>query len=174
MADDLYAAVHSGNLQQVKSIFAEGKDVDGDGCPFGSSPLHVAVCSCTNQTYVSITNFLLENGTPVDIADEDGFTSLHLAAYTSSRCDAVSAAKILLDNGADIDKRNGNGMAPPCRRWVAVLTSPFHAQAGSTPLHILARECRGEHSVSLARLLLCCGADINLTDVSGMAHRVPR
>jgi hypothetical protein len=116
---------------------------------------------------------LIENGTPIDIADNDGFTPLDFAVSQSH----PAVVRVLLDKGANVNPHADNtGRTSPLKDAVSQgnieLASwllekgarvNFAGGSGRRPLHSAA--VLG--NLAMATLLLENGADINAVDELG-------
>lgn len=160
---NLYRAVHSGDLDQIKRHLFWKTDINQPG-PDGSYPLHVAV----SQGRVVIARELLSHGARLDARDALGRTPLHVALANGK----IQAAELLLQQGAEDDRQ-------------ALLFQLAEAQAldrdsidfltahgadlnsigpeGRAPLHLAV----AAGNLKLAKQLISAGAKVNLEDSSG-------
>ncbi len=114
-ARNMFAAVRSGNLEQIRSYVAQGTPVDIRD-PNGSSVLHQATSNGGGGGYSNpakeIMAYFVNNGLNPDVRDMNEETALH---YVSRRMsDYVDGDRIndLLLFGADINAKNKDGMTP--------------------------------------------------------------
>ncbi|EIC20664.1 ankyrin repeat domain-containing protein [Thiorhodovibrio frisius] len=91
---NLYRAVHSGDLDQIKRHLFWGTDVNQPG-PDGRYPLQVAVA----DGRVVIARELLDHGASMDVRDQLGHTPLYVALANGR----VPAAELLMERGARDD-----------------------------------------------------------------------
>jgi hypothetical protein len=91
---NLYRAVHTGDVDQIKRHLFWGTDVNQPGAD-GNYPLHVAV----SQGKVAIAKELLRHGASTNSPNALGQTPLHVALANGK----VPAAELLLSRGADDD-----------------------------------------------------------------------
>jgi len=102
-APALVDAARSGDLHAVRTLLAEGADVDAAAAD-GSTALHWAV-----ETHAAeIVAALLDAGADPTVATRNRVTPLSLAAHTG---DAAMIAR-LLDAGADPNERSEEGQTP--------------------------------------------------------------
>lgn len=99
--EDLYNAVKEGNMDKVKQLLQEKKDINAHYGGILHTPLHVAVIT-KNETMIK---YLLENGAEINRRNNNGDTPLHLAT-TPELCG------LLIQKGADVNLRNCNGDVP--------------------------------------------------------------
>lgn len=130
---DFSDAVVYGDLDRVKELASEDKSIINSQDEYGFSALHNVMCEEQPET----TEYIIENGADVNLANEDGVTPIHLAC-------SVRNAEILLDNGADINLKSRNG---------------------NTPLHTLVSD--GEERFEVIKFLISRGAEKSLTNNSG-------
>lgn len=100
-ARSLQAAVVANDLESVKTLLAEGADVDEKEAASGSSPLITAALFGN----VQIAEVLINAGANIDAKNNDGSTALHTAAFLCH----PAVVKLLLENGADKSLRNNGG-----------------------------------------------------------------
>lgn len=129
---NLYRAIHTGDLDQIKRHIYWGTDVNSPD-PDGDYPLHVAA----RRGRVVIAQHLLDSGadpnafnlggaTPLRVALENGKTQVAQVLVKKGAADDPQALffdlvrdgvtdrdslKLLLERGADIDARDGKGDA---------------------------------------------------------------
>lgn len=160
---NLYRAVHSGDLDQIKRHLFWNTEIDQPG-PDGSYPLHVAV----SRGRVVIARELLEHGARLDVRDAQGRTPLHVALANGK----TQAAELLLQHGADddlqallFDLAREQALDRDSIELLKAQGVDLNAlgPAGQTPLH----EAVAAANLKLAKQLISAGADVNLTDSSG-------
>ena len=79
---------------------------------YGRSELHYAA----NESDVAKVEFLIRDGSDVNLPDKNGWTPLHFAAQSRS----VKIAKLLVDAGAHVDPTDAFGNSP---LWRATFSS---------------------------------------------------
>jgi hypothetical protein len=99
--NNLHSAAENGNLDQVKSILAETKDVNARD-QRGRTPLIAAASKGQYQ----VMQFLIESKADVNLQDNSGATALHQAASGAY----VAPARLLLASGADTTLRTHSGL----------------------------------------------------------------
>lgn len=160
---NLYAAIHVGDLDQIKRHIFWGTDVNQPG-PDGDYPLHVAA----RRGRVVITGELLGAGARMDVTDRDGLTPLHRALAEGK----TQVAEVLFQQGAaqspqellDALVRGGVSDRDSLRLLVGRGADvDALGSDGQAPLHLAAE--RGDHL--LAKRLIDLGADVNLPDAGG-------
>jgi ankyrin repeat protein len=160
---NLYRAVHSGDLDQIKRHLYWKTEINRPG-PDGDFPLHVAV----SQGRVAIARELLGHGAQVDVRDALGRTPLHVALANGK----VPAAALLIESGADDDRQAllfdlaGEGALD--RDVIEFLTAQGAdinaiGPSGQAPLH----SAVASGDVKMAKRLIAAGADVNLTSADG-------
>lgn len=100
--DDTRAQIERDMLEFLKQQVENGVDlttIKFNDC--NASALHVA---CANG-YLQVVEFLLEHNFPVNIVDDDMWTSIHAAACWG----ATDVLEILARAGADLDATTKNG-----------------------------------------------------------------
>jgi hypothetical protein len=102
--NNLHSAAENGNLDQVKSILAETKDVNARD-QRGRTPLIAAASKGQYQ----VMQFLIESKADLNLQDSDGATALHRAASGAY----VPAVRLLLASGADATLRTQSGLTAP-------------------------------------------------------------
>lgn len=162
---NLYRAVHSGDLNQIKRHLFWKTEINRPG-PDGNYPLHVAV----SQGRVAIARELLEHGAENDVRDARGRTPLHVALANGK----IPAAELLLGHGADDDLQallfelvEEQALDRDALEFLTERGVDVNAEApdGELPLHSAVRA----GNVRLAKRLISAGADVNRTDASGAA-----
>lgn len=160
---NLYRAVHSADLDQIKRHLYWGTDVNQAG-PDGQYPLHVAA----NQGNVVVVRQLLQHDARLDVRDRLGRTPLHVALASGK----IAAAEVLLDRGADDDLQallfdlvRENAADRDTINLLAGRGVDFNApdETGDPPLHIAI----AADNLKLVKHLLMAGADVNSTNASG-------
>jgi uncharacterized protein len=96
-AASLHDAARTGNVDQIKQLIVQGRDVNGRD-DNRETPLIEAALS--DQVTAAAT--LIEAGADVKARNDRGFTALHAAAYSGS----TRIAALLLDHGATVDARS--------------------------------------------------------------------
>jgi hypothetical protein len=99
--NSLHSAAENGNIDQVKSILAEAKDVNARD-QRGRTPLIAAASKGQYQ----VMQFLIESKADINIQDNSGATALHQAASGGY----VPAVRLLLSSGADATLRTQSGL----------------------------------------------------------------
>jgi uncharacterized protein len=160
---NLYRAVQSGDLDQIKRHLYWGTDINQPD-PDGDLPLHVAA----RRGRVVIARELLDHGAAVNAKNSRGQTALYLALANGK----TQVAQVLLDAGAADDPQrllfalvkagvtDRDALGLLVRRNADVNA---RNTAGETPLHVAA----ASGSVLLVKRLIDQGADVNLPDSSG-------
>ncbi len=160
---NLYRAVHSGDLEQIKRHLFWKTDINQPG-PDGHYPLHVAV----SQGRVAIARELLKQGARLDVRDPLDRTPLHVALANGK----VQAAQLLLQQGADDDLQallfalaEAQALDPDTIKLLSDRGADLNATdaRGRPPLHLA---IAADH-VRLAKQLISAGADVNQRDRNG-------
>jgi ankyrin repeat protein len=160
---NLYRAVHTGDLDQIKRHLFWKTEINQAG-PDGDYPLHVAV----RQGRVVIARELIDHGAQLDARDALGRTPLHVALANGK----VQAAELLLQRGADDDLQRllFELVAEQAldRDTIELLVGrgvDLNARddEGQAPLH----RAVATGNLKLAKQLINAGADVNLTDSRG-------
>lgn len=160
---NLYRAVHTGDLDQIKRHLFWRTDINQPG-PDGNYPLHVAV----RQAQVPIARELIRNGARLDVKDSQGRTPLHLALAHGK----VPAAKLLVEYGAEDDLQallfdlvRANAADRDTLAFLTQRGVDINAAGpdGEPALHsaVIAGNMR------LAKRLITAGADVNRPDAAG-------
>lgn len=160
---NLYRAIHSGDLDQIKRHLYWGADVN-QADPNGDFPLHVAA----RRGRVAIARELLQHGaevnvtngagqTPLALALADGRTQLAQVLVQEGAADAPQSLLFSLVRAGITDRDSLDFLV----RQGADVNG--RDDAGATPLHIAVRN----NQVLLAKRLIDQGADVNLADGEG-------
>ena len=92
---NLLLATSNGEITGVKTLLAQGADINARDKELGTTALIIA----TRNGFTNIVGLLLDQGAAVDITDVDpGLTALMYA----SRDGNIEITRILLDKGADV------------------------------------------------------------------------
>ncbi len=157
---NLYRAVHSGDLDQIKRHLEWGTDINRAGAD-GDYPLHVAA----KRGHQVVVEKLLEHGAALDVSDADHHTPLQAALLAGK----ARTARLLFRRGSQED--------PQALLWQLVdagITdrdvlalvldrgADVNAQnpSGERPLHVAVT---GGQTL-LVKRLITLGAEVNLTD----------
>ncbi|KAJ8681224.1 hypothetical protein QAD02_017011 [Eretmocerus hayati] len=167
----LHVAV-SKDLQIVKLLITRGADVnavDADApLSEGCYPLHMAVRAGKGEA----VEYLIENGADVDAPNLRAHTALHIAA--SKRLDLV---ELLIKGGANVNafhenKKNSSFLLPDLKmaniQFESLGANPKKISGaictkGCYPLHVAVSAAK----LSIVKLLIKHGANVNATDVDG-------
>lgn len=98
---DIHAAVLYGNIEAVKQHIAAGSDLNKKEPLSGSTPLISAITFDQRE----IAQLLIEEGTDLEIQNNDGSTALHVAAFFCRK----EMVQMLLDSNVDQSKKNNFG-----------------------------------------------------------------
>lgn len=102
-ADPIHEAAGAGQVELLRKLIADGKDVNAR-TPAGGTPLHDAAL----WGHRDIAELLISKGADVNAKDGNGMTPLHLAANGDHR----KLAEVLIGKGATVDSRALNGWTP--------------------------------------------------------------
>lgn len=102
-AAELQGAVMQGNLEKVKSLIADGADINAVDRQ-GWTPLYTAI----QRQQKEIAEYLVAKGADVTIADRGGMTPLHAAAFKGD----IELVGLLIEKGADVNGKDRNGGTP--------------------------------------------------------------
>jgi len=160
-ADTFHGAASSGDIAQVKSLIAEGADVNKKA-ERGYTSLHCAV----KAGYKDVAQLIIANGADINTrTGSRGWTPLHIAVMQSNK----DMAEWLISKGADLNAANQNNELTPLlitgmsgKTDLAELLISKGANVSTcdnyfkTPLHYAARNGHGE----VVQLLIRNQADI--------------
>ena len=107
LAQDIYEAAWSGNLDRVKALIKENPDLLHIKSEEGYNPLH----SATTYNQKEVVKFLIDAGADKNVANLWGKTPFHRAAERGY----LEIVEILLEAGADINIKDKRGWTP--LRW---------------------------------------------------------
>lgn len=160
VASPLQVAAKQGNLDEVKRLIAQGKNINAvDAC--GKTALHEAV----SNDHLDVAKLLISKGADVDAKTVYGQTPLLFAAIG----DRVTMAHLLVNHGANVNSPDIEGRVP--LHWAArkgplsmvelLLEKGADINArekhDETPLHWAAELGR----LQVTEFLIAHGADIN-------------
>jgi ankyrin repeat protein len=94
---NLYLAIHSGNLDQIKRHLFHGTDIDQPDRN-GQFPLHVAA----ERGRLVIARLLIDHGARLDARDRQGHTPLEVAVLAGK----IQIAVLMLELGASMDAQH--------------------------------------------------------------------
>jgi len=159
----LHWAAYNGHLDMAKVLLAKGADVNANF--EHAPPLYWAV----RKNHADIIKLLTGEGADVNVKDIHGRTLLHSAV-------TAGAVEMLIDKGADVNAKDKQGATPlhmiaskGAHKGILKLLIPFDAD--STARHSRALHAKAEEDqVTVARLLIANGANVNARDKKG---RVP-
>jgi ankyrin repeat protein len=169
-ADEIHAAVRSGDLEKVKTLLQGHAGWLNSPDQNQKTSLHLAL----ESGHVDIALYLIERGADINLKDKDKATPLHNAAYLGS----LEIVDLLLNKGAaSLNEGNFRGQTPlhfACERGhPGVVSRLLDAGAdieardmiGRTPLMT---GCLSKN-FEIAQGLIKRGADINATVKRGSA-----
>jgi ankyrin repeat protein len=160
---NLYRAIHTGDLDQIKRHIFSGTDLNQAG-PEGDFPLHVAA----RRGRVVIARELLANGAQVDARNGVGHTPLQVALIEGK----TQVAEVLLAQGAADDPQAllfllaREGVTDRDSLSLVVrLGARVDAKddGGATALHVAVEQ----DNLALAKRMVDMGADVNALDAQG-------
>lgn len=182
-AKKLEAAINSGNLEEIKKMQAEGRDLLSWQKEDGRTALHLAA----KAGKTSICQFFLELGMAhgvslIDKRDKNGMAPLELALTTSTGS-GLACASLLLDAQADVSEKTSRGisflaLASGCANLevlnkIKERLGPDFQEAlnkpdseGATPL-IHAARSKDARTSSRVQMLLESRANANVRDAAG-------
>jgi ankyrin repeat protein len=102
-ASPLHMAAERNDVSQVKSLLAEGVNInirDDDG----ATPLHLAA----RAGHLKVVELLLANGAAVNAKNRYSSTPLHWSVYSNH----IDVVKLLLSKGADVNARSRSFVTP--------------------------------------------------------------
>ncbi len=161
---NLYRALHTGDLDQIKRHLYWGTDINQPG-PDGDYPLHLAA----ERGHVVVVDELLSHGASPEAINGAGRTPLQLALLAGK----TEVARLLVNKGATADPQSllallvAAGVSDrDALAFVVARGADVNAAdaAGDRPLH---------RAVALGQLLLvkrliALGAEVNLTNAQGL------
>jgi ankyrin repeat protein len=100
---ELISAISLRNLPKVKTLIAQGADVNDDG-DTGIPPLFIAI-----MWGINFVKVLVESGADINVQIEEGITPLHQAMY---RNDNLEIVEYLVSRGADLNVQTEQGLTP--------------------------------------------------------------
>ncbi|MHC4631174.1 MAG: ankyrin repeat domain-containing protein [Planctomycetota bacterium] len=189
----LQEAAAYGNVEAVKSMIAQGIDVDSREDSFYKTALHRAAISgrkdvvelllakgadidardlylasalhfAVENDRKEIAELLLDRGADVNAKDYSGETPIHSAIRAGHR----DIIELLLANGADINAKNNNGQTPvdiAISRNRKEIVELLIAKGADISIHSTSRF----GDLAIVKSLVEKGADINAKDTSGRA-----
>ena len=109
-SDDWKKGKEDISLKTFNLLIENGADIDAIN-DFGATSLHISV----NHGRLDIVKRLIEEGSELNLRDNDGQTPLHmliLTVYENLEEYKLDIAKELIKAGVDLDLRNNNGYTP--------------------------------------------------------------
>ena len=97
-------------------------------------------------SYDVLANYIVNNLTEINEANESGWTPLMIASRNSKKNNSIEIIKLLLENGSDPDVKDNDG-------WTALMLASRYSNTDS--------------NLATVQLLLDKGADINTKDYYG-------
>ena len=161
---NLYRAIHTGDLDQIKRHLYWGTDINQPG-PDGDYPLHVAAA----RGHVVIVEELLSHGASPEIRNDAQHTPLELALLAGK----TEVARLLLKMGEQADPQpllallvdaavsDRDALTFVVAQGADVNTTDG---AGDRPLH----RAVAQGQLLLVKRLIALGAEVNLTNAQGL------
>jgi ankyrin repeat protein/serine/threonine protein kinase len=178
----LHGAVANGKIDVVKSLLANGADVN-EKDPTGSTPLMLAAEGNAHlPNNLPIVEALIDARASLEARDSQGRTALHRATAEGK----IDAVRLLADSGALINKRATDGATPLFyavqfgKLPILELLIAHHAQvdvpdnSGATPLMVASiGNAYLPNNTPMVEALLNAGAKVDLLDPHGRSalHR---
>ncbi|KAJ2787194.1 hypothetical protein GGI15_000914 [Coemansia interrupta] len=98
---NIWTAASDGDIDRVRALIEESKDLVNAKDQNGYTPMHAAA----SWRHIELLKLLVSSGGDVNIKDTDGDTPLHI-------CEDKECALFLLDHGADPKAENDEGLTP--------------------------------------------------------------
>jgi serine/threonine protein kinase/ankyrin repeat protein len=178
----LHAAVANGKIEVVKSLLANGANIN-ETDPSGSTPLMLAAEGNAHlPNNLPMVAALIDARASLEARDSQGRTALHRAT-AEGRIDAV---RLLADSGAILNNKANDGATPLFyavefgKLPILELLIAHHAQvdaadaAGNTPLMIASiGNAHLQNNTPMVEALLNAGAKVDILDPRGRSalHR---
>ncbi len=140
MLDALMGAAEKGDLEMVKSLIAEGANINGKD-DIGETALMQAVLA--HPPHLDVVNLLIEKGADLHAKNKNGEVLMYAVA-DERQCPEL--VKLLLDRGGNVNARDADG---------------------DTPLMRAVNGFRINISLEVVKLLLARGADVNARNNEG-------
>ncbi len=99
----LHKAAKDGDLERVKSLIAQGADVNAQD-EKGWTPLHAAA----GNGHEAVVEILIEQGADIKARNNKGSTPLHAAAWPGHK----AVVKVLLEHNATVNAQDKKGATP--------------------------------------------------------------
>ncbi|MBR4222180.1 MAG: ankyrin repeat domain-containing protein [Victivallales bacterium] len=166
-------AAKAGNLECLKLLFIEKRDLADKRDQQDHSPLYYAVTGGKME----VVEYLCQAGANVNTLEEDETWTPLLAAIRKGN---EALVKLLLKHGADLDKTTSDGHTP---LYVAITSGQlkmveaicwrrrrldYHWENGFTPLMTAVEAGNAQ----VVKTLLDCGANPNMPDKSGARYPI--
>lgn len=170
VSDEIHDAAQEGNIETVKMLVAENRELVNVPDEFGQTPLHLAAASGQEE----IAEFLITQDADVNALNTVNQSVLLYAAYTGN----AEIAEKLIANGAILNDQDAFGRAPlhyAARQHnyeALILLIEKGAELdikdniGETPLHFAVRWGYDD----IAELLIEGGADLTVTTDDGKTY----